>query len=81
MLVISYAPTHEYRPTLTKHAQNKLVAAQTNMEISMPNSTHNDKKHSIWVRERTKVLDIIINVRKLKYDRWTSRIPIWRPHS
>ena len=50
--------------TLTKQAQNKLAAAQTKMERSMLNITYKDRKTNIWVREKTKVIDIISNVRK-----------------
>ena len=67
---------------LTKQAQNKLAAAQTKMERSMLNITYKDRKTNILVRERTKVIDIINNVRKMKWswaghinrlkdDRWT----------
>ena len=53
-------PTHEYGPwTLTKQAQNKLAAAQTKMERSMLNITYKDRRTNIWVRERTKLIDII----------------------
>ena len=45
--------------TLTKQAQNKLAAAQTKTERSMVNMTYKDRKTNIWVRERTKVIDII----------------------
>ena len=76
--------------TLTKQAQNKLAAAQTKMERSMLNITYKDRKTNIWVRERTKVIDIINTVRKMKWswaghinllkdDRWTSRVSTWRP--
>ena len=69
--------------TLTKQAQNKLAAAQTKMERSMLNITYKDRKTSICARERTKVIEIISNVRKMKWswaghinclkdDRWTS---------
>ena len=48
-------------------------------------------KTNIWVRERTKVRDIINTVRKMKWfwaghinrlkdDRWTSRVTTWRPY-
>ena len=50
--------------TLTKQAQNKLVAAQTKMERSMLNITYKDRRTNIWVRERTKLIDIIYTVRK-----------------
>ena len=77
--------------TLTKQAQNKLAAAQTKMERSMLNITYKDRKTNIWVRERTKVIDIINTVRKMKWswaghinrlkdDRWTSRVTSWRPY-
>ena len=71
--------------TLTKQAQNKLAAAQTKMERSMLNITYKDRRTNIWVRERTKLIDIIYTVRKMKWswaghinrlkdDRWTSRV-------
>ena len=77
--------------TLTKQAQNKLAAAQTKMERSMLNITYKDRKTNIWVRERTKVIDIINTVRKMKWswaghinrlkdDRWTWRVTSWRPY-
>ena len=53
--------------TLTKHAQNKLAAAQTKMERSMLNITYKDRRTNIWVRERTKLIDIIYTVRKMKW--------------
>ena len=77
--------------TLTKLAQNKLAAAQTKMERSMLNSTYKDRSTNIWVRERTKLIDKIYTVRKMKWswaghinrlkdDRWTSRVTAWRPY-
>ena len=47
---------------------------------------------NIWVRERTKLIDIIYNVRKMKWswaghinrlkdDRWTSCVTTWRPYN
>ena len=46
----------------TKHAQNKLAAAQTKMERSMLNITYKDRKTNIWAREKTNVIDIISKV-------------------
>ena len=77
--------------TLSKQAQNKLAAAQTNIERSMLNITYKDRKTNVWVREKTKVIDIISNVRKMKWswaghinrlkdDRWTTRVTTWRPY-
>ena len=56
--------------TLTKQAQNKLAAAQTKMERSMLNITYKDRRTNIWARERTKLIDIIYTVRKMKWS-WT----------
>ena len=61
------------------------------MERSMLNITYKDRKTNIWVREKTKVVDIISNVRKMKWywaghinrlkdDRWTTRVTTWRPY-
>ena len=61
------------------------------MEISMLNITYKDRRTNIWVRERTKLIDIIYTVRKMKWswaghinrlkdDRWTSRVTTWRPY-
>ena len=59
--------------TLTKLAQNKLAAAQTKMERSMLNITYKDRRTNIWVRERTKLIDIIYTVRKMKWS-WAGHI-------
>ena len=77
--------------TLTKQAQNKLAAAQTKMERSMLNITYKDRRTNIWVRERTKLIDILYTVRKIKWswaghinrlkdDRWTLHVTAWRPY-
>ena len=53
--------------------------------------TYKDRRTNIWVRERTKLIDIIYTVRKIKWswarhinrlkdDRWTSRVTAWRPY-
>ena len=59
--------------TLTKQAQNKLAAAQTKMERSMLNITYKDRRTNICVRERTKLIDIIYTVRKMKWS-WEGHI-------
>ena len=41
--------------------------AQTKMERSMLNITYKDRKTNVCVRERTKVIDIINTVRKMKW--------------
>ena len=64
----------------------------TKMEGSMLNITYKDRRTNIWVGERTKVIDIILTVRKMKWswarhinplkdNRWTSRVTTWRPYS
>ena len=74
-----------------QQAQNKLAAAQTKVERSLLNITYKDRRTNIWVRERTKLRDIIYTVRKMKWswaghinrlkdDRWTSRVTTWRPY-
>ncbi len=59
--------------TLTKQAQNKLAASQTKIERSMLNITYKDRRTNIWVRERTKLIDIIYTVRKMKWS-WAGHI-------
>ena len=57
----------------------------------MLNITYKDRRTNIWVRGRTKLIDIIYTVRKMKWswaehinrlkdDRWTSRVTTWRPY-
>ena len=56
---------------------------------SMLNITYKDRKTNVWVREKTKVIDIINKknemvlvrayINRLKDDRWTSRVTTWRP--
>ncbi|KAK2154453.1 hypothetical protein NP493_2190g00019 [Ridgeia piscesae] len=75
---------------LITQAKHKLAAAQTKMERSMLNITYRDRKTNIWVREKTKVTDVIEQVRRRKWawaghvgrirdDRWTLSINIWKP--
>ena len=77
----------QYSWTLTRQARKKCVAAQTRMEKSLLNITYKDRKPN---SERTKVIDIISNVRKVKWswaghinrlkdDQCTSRVNTWRP--
>ena len=47
---------------LITQSKNKVPAAQTKMERSMSNITHRDRKTNIWVREKTKVTDVIEQV-------------------
>ena len=44
---------------LTNQTKNKLAAAQTKMERTMLNITYRDRKTNVWIREKTKVTDVI----------------------
>ena len=68
-----------------------VYAAQTKMERSVLNITYKDRRTNMWVRERTKVMDIISSERKmkwswaghincLKHDWWNSHVTTWRPY-
>ncbi|KAK2160936.1 hypothetical protein NP493_1618g00017 [Ridgeia piscesae] len=70
---------------LTTQAKNKLAVAQAKMERCMLNITYRDRKTNIWVREKTKVTDVIGKVSRRKWtwaghvsrirdNRWTLRI-------
>ena len=54
--------------TLTSQAKDKLAAAQTKIERNMLDITYRDKeKTNVWVREKTKVTDVIEQVRRRKW--------------
>ena len=76
---------------LTTHTKNKLAAAQRKTERSMLSITYRDRKTNIWVREKTKVTDVIEQVRRRKWtwaghvsrirdNRWTLRVTNWKPY-
>ena len=76
---------------LTSRTKNKLAAAQTKMKRNMLNITYRDRKTKSWVREKTNVTDVIEQVRRrkciwaghvsrLRDNRWTLRITIWKPY-
>jgi hypothetical protein len=62
------------------------------MERSMLNITYLDRKINIWVKEKTKITDVIEEIRRrrkwtwarhvsrIRTNRWTLRITIWKPH-
>ena len=58
---------------LTTQVKNKLAAAQTKIERSMLNIIYRDRKTNIWVREKTKVTDMIGQVRRRKWS-WAGHI-------
>ena len=72
-------------------ANNNLAAAQTDIERSILNITYRDRKSNIWVKEKTKVTDVMERVRRREWtwaghvsrirdNRWTLRITIWTPY-
>ena len=75
---------------LTKALVNKLRVAQRAMERAMLGITLRDKKRTTWIREQTKVRDIIEIIKEQKWrwaghiarredDRWTKRLVEWIP--
>ena len=61
------------------------------MERRVLNITYKDRRTNIWVRKRTKVIDIMYTVRKMKWswaghinrlkdNRCTSLVTTWRPY-
>ena len=69
---------------LTKQTENSLRIAQRAMERAMLRITQRDRKRSIWIRDKTKVKDIIQVVKQQKWrqagrvarmndKRWTKR--------
>ena len=69
----------------------KLAATQTNMKRSISNITFRDRKTNIWVREKTKVTDMIEQVRRRKWtwawhvsrildNWWTLPITTWKSY-
>ena len=91
----SVLPTMTYGAetwTLTKQAPVERKCGRTDQNVmKYAQHTYRDRKTNIWVWERTNVIDIISNVRKIKWswaghikhlkdDRWTSRVTTWRPY-
>ena len=76
--------------TLTKASSNKLRVAQRAMGRSMLGITLRDKHTNEWIRQQTKVVDVMTRIASLKWDwaghiarmdddRWTKVILQWRP--
>ena len=75
---------------LTKGSENKLIRAQRAMERSMMKLTLRNKKRASWIRQNTKVDDIIESIKiqkwrwaghvaRLQDNRWTKRLTEWMP--
>src|ERR1700748_2399940 len=76
--------------TLTKASENKLRVAQRAMERSMLGISLRDKMTNQWIRQQTKVVDVMERIASLKWnwaghilrmtdERWTKAILQWRP--
>ena len=59
--------------SLTNKLASKLQVAQRSMERAMLNITRRDSKRNEWVREQTKVLDIIAKAKSLQW-KWAGHI-------
>ncbi len=51
---------------LTKEQEQKLRSAQRGMERKMLGITWRDRKRATWIREQTKVEDILMTIKKKK---------------
>ena len=57
----------------TKPMENKLRTAQKGMEKSMLGISLRDRKRASWVREKTKVNDILVAIKEQKW-RWAGHV-------
>jgi len=76
--------------TITKASENKLRVAQRAMERNMLGITLRHKMTNKWIRQQTKVVDVMERIASLKWnwaghiarmtdERWTKNIMDWRP--
>ena len=76
--------------TSTKKINQRLAVTQRAMERSMLGITRRDRKSNKWIREQTKVMDVVEKIRTLKWrwaghvarmqdNRWTNVITSWYP--
>ncbi len=77
---------------LTKELERKLRSAQRGMERKMLGITWRDKKRASWIREQTKVEDILMTIKNKKWtwaghvmrtcdNRWTMKVTEWQPRN
>ena len=75
---------------LTKRIQTKLRTTERAMERKMIGVTLRDKKRAEWIREQTRVKDILVEIKKKKWtwaghvmrrqdNRWSLRVTEWIP--
>ena len=77
---------------LTKQTENLFRIAQKAMERTMLGMTLRDRKRSAWIREKTRIKDIIQvfkqqkqrwarHVARMNDNRWTKRLTEWHPYN
>ncbi len=77
---------------LTKELQRKLRAAERGIERRMLGITWRERKRAAWIREQTKVEDILMNIKNKKWtwtllilgrrdNKWTTRVTEWQPRN
>ncbi len=75
---------------LTKEQERKLRSSQRGMERKMLGVTRRDRKRATWIREQTKVEDILTTIKMREWswaghitcrtdNRWTKRVTEWQP--
>ena len=62
--------------TLTRASENKLRATQRAMERSMLGITLRDKMTNQWIRQQTKVVDVMEEIASLKWN-WQDTLREW----
>ena len=75
--------------TLTQEMTSKLATCQHSMERSMLNVKKFDRLKNDVIRNKTKAIDITVNIRRLKWrwaghmlrgqDKWSKRVTVWYP--
>ncbi len=77
---------------LTKELERKLRSTQRGMERKMLGITWRDKKRASWIREQTKVEDILMTIKNKKRtwsghvmrrrdSKWTMKVTEWQPRN
>ena len=77
--------------SLTNKLTSQLQVAQRSMKRAILNITQRDRKRNEWIREQTKVLDIIAKAKSLKWEwaghigrmadnRWAKKCTEWTPY-
>ncbi|XP_072051533.1 uncharacterized protein [Amphiura filiformis] len=78
--------------TTTKYLEQKLITTQRAMERRMLNITIRDKIRNTYIRNKTKVKDILEKIKEAKWrwaghlarsndNRWTKRLTEWQPRT